>query len=139
MVCAHTTQRHSLYMFIWYKVYPLVCHCSLYPWVVQNLVIIFAGGAFVDVLTALKHRQCIFAQTEGHLEQYAPSALQVLADMHGELAVDIAGKRVHAWLWNTHLALALQIGVNPKIVPEGCPNDTTLKSKTWGKDTSLPK
>ena len=29
MVCAHTTQRHSLYMFIWYKVYPLVCHCSL--------------------------------------------------------------------------------------------------------------
>ena len=113
MVCAHTTQRHSLYMFIRYKGYPLVCHCSLYPlvsldpWVVPNLVIIFTAGVFADTLIALKLRQCVIPQTEGHLEQYAPSALEVSADTHGELAVDIVGKHVHAWLWNTHFALAL--------------------------------
>ena len=104
---------------------------SLDPWVVPNLVIIFTAGVFADTLIALKLRQCVIPQTEGHLEQYAPSALEVLADTHGELAVNIAGNRVHAWLWNTHLTLALQIGVNPKIFPEGCPNVTTLKSKTW--------
>ena len=137
-MCSHYTKALAIHV---HMVQRISISVSLFidPWVVQNLVIIFAGGAFVDVLTALKHRQCVFAQTEGHLEQYVPSALEVLADTNGELAVDIAGNRVHAWLWNTHLTLALQIGVNPKIVPEGCPNDTTLKSKTWGRDTSLPK
>ena len=91
-------------MFVRYKVYLLV---SRDPWVVPNLVIIFAAGAFVDALTALKHRQCVFAQTEGHFKQYAPRTLEILADMEGELPVDIAGNHVCAWLWNTHLAIAL--------------------------------
>ena len=129
-MCSHYTKALAIHV---HMVQSISISVSLFidPRVVPNFVIIFAAGAFVDVLTALKHRQCVIPQTEGHLEQYAPSALEVLADMHGELAVDIAGNRVHAWLWNTHLALALQIGVNPKIFPEGCPNDTTLKSKTW--------
>ena len=93
-------------MFVRYKVYLLV---SRDPWVVPNLVIISAAAArvFADFLFALKQRQCVFAQTEGHFKQYAPRTLEILADMHGELPVDIAGNHVHAWLWNTHLALAL--------------------------------
>lgn len=47
-------------------------YCSLFesdPGVIHNLVVILAGGVLVDTVTALKHRQCVFAQTEGHLEQ----------------------------------------------------------------------
>lgn len=44
-------------------------------WVVNNIICVWAGGTLIDVVLALKYRQCVIVQTEGCLENDFASSL----------------------------------------------------------------